>query len=84
MNYRVDFETRAKKEFLKLAAGVRQDLADVIDDLAENPRPPGAKKLVGQNGYRVRQGDYRILYLIDDRARLVRIYRVGNRRDVYR
>lgn len=84
MSYRVEFETRAKKEFLKLAAGVRQDLADVIDDLAENPRPPGAKKLVDQNGYRVRQGDYRILYLIDDRARLVRIYRVGNRRDVYR
>lgn len=84
MSYRVEFETRAKKEFLKLATGIRQDLADVIDDLAENPRPPGAKKLVGQNGYRVRQGDYRILYLIDDRARLVRIYRVGNRRDVYR
>ncbi len=46
--------------------------------------PPGARKLTGQEGYRIRKGGYRILYVIDDAAALVRVYRIGHRREVYR
>jgi mRNA interferase RelE/StbE len=55
-----------------------------IARLAENPRPPGAKKLTAREGYRVRVGDYRILYQVDDEAKMVTIYRVMARGDVYR
>lgn len=77
-------ETRARRELLALPADVRQLLSDTIDDLALVPRPRGAKKLTGRNGYRVRRGAYRVLYTVDDMLRLVRIYRAGHRRDVYR
>jgi mRNA interferase RelE/StbE len=53
--------------------------------LAEDPRPPGVKKLEGGSGlYRIRSGDYRILYQIEDAASVVLVVCVGNRRDVYR
>ncbi|ADJ26721.1 plasmid stabilization system [Dehalogenimonas lykanthroporepellens BL-DC-9] len=76
-------------------ASVEQDLkalpkADVrrimgrISALAEDPRPPGCEKLVGQERYRVRQGRYRIVYSIQDRELTVWIVRVGHRKDVYR
>lgn len=80
----MELETRARREFLALSPDVREHLADAIDDLARHPRPPGAKRLVGLQGYRIRKGDYRVLYTVDDRARLVRVYRVGHRREVYR
>lgn len=56
----------------------------VIARLAENPRPPGARKLTARDGYRLRVGDYRILYQVDDGAKVVIIYRVMSRGDVYR
>ena len=84
MSYRVELEKGARKEFLDLPAAVGAQLAEVIDDLKENPRPPGAKKLSGVDGYRVRKGAYRILYTIDDGKRLIRIYRIGHRKDIYR
>ncbi|OGR97360.1 MAG: hypothetical protein A2V88_06955 [Elusimicrobia bacterium RBG_16_66_12] len=62
----------------------RELIGSVFDDLQKEPRPPGAKKLSGVDGYRVRKGDDRILYTIDDAGRLVRVYRVGHRKDVYR
>lgn len=52
--------------------------------LAEHPRPPGAIKLTGEEGYRIRVGDYRILYRVDDAARIVFVYRVKHRREAYR
>jgi mRNA interferase RelE/StbE len=55
-----------------------------ISHLAENPRSPGVKKLTAREGYRVRVGDYRILYRIDDEAKVVIIYRVMGRGEVYR
>ncbi|HWL93663.1 MAG TPA: type II toxin-antitoxin system RelE/ParE family toxin [Phycisphaerae bacterium] len=56
-----------------------------LDSLADNPRPPGCTKLRSKSpeGWRVRVGDYRILYQIDDRQRQVLVYHVGHRRDVY-
>jgi mRNA interferase RelE/StbE len=52
--------------------------------LARDPRPHGCEKLSGAEKYRVRHGDYRILYQIDDSARLVTVVKVGNRREIYR
>jgi mRNA interferase RelE/StbE len=55
-----------------------------INSLASNPRPYGYKRLINYDGYRVRQGDYRIVYTIHDKELLVWIVKVGNRQDVYR
>jgi mRNA interferase RelE/StbE len=55
-----------------------------IGSLAENPRPVGCEKLSGQEKYRVRQGDYRIIYSIQDTQLTVWVVKVGNRREVYR
>lgn len=55
----------------------------MIDLLAEEPRPHGARKLVGQEAYRVRAGDYRVIYDIDDPGRAVFIVTIGHRREVY-
>ena len=82
--YRIELETHARREYRDLPAQAREQVADAIDDLQANPRPPGSKKLVGATGYRVRTGNYRILYAIDDSASMVRIYRIGHRREVYR
>jgi len=84
VKYRIEVETRARREFLGLPDQVQEVVTEAIDDLATNPRPQGAKRLVAKSGYRLRKGDYRILYTIDDETRLVRVYRVGHRRDIYR
>lgn len=55
-----------------------------IKSLADNPRPPGCQKLSGQEKYRVRQGNYRIVYSIEDTILIVTIVKVGDRKDVYR
>lgn len=64
------------KDFLK----INQSIAA----LADRPRPQGAEKLTARGGYRVRQGDYRILYEIDDSKRMVSVKHVSHRREVYR
>lgn len=84
MTYRLELETKAAKEFHALPKERRELVAAALDDLQENPRPPGAKKLSGVDGYRVRSGDYRLLYTIEDTAKRVRVYRIGHRKDVYR
>jgi mRNA interferase RelE/StbE len=82
--YKIELETRARREYRDLPAHAREQVTDAIDDLQANPRPPGCKKLVGATGYRIRTGDYRILYAIDDSASVVRVYRIGHRREVHR
>ncbi|MEE9284884.1 MAG: type II toxin-antitoxin system RelE/ParE family toxin, partial [Dehalococcoidia bacterium] len=59
-------------------------LIERIMRLADNPRPAGSKKLAGETHYRIRQGNYRVIYGVDDRQRMVDIIRVGHRREVYR
>jgi mRNA interferase RelE/StbE len=63
---------------------VVQRLVRLVRPLASNPRPNGCEKLSGADKYRIRQGDYRILYEIDDTMRLVTIVKLGKRREVYR
>ena len=85
MAYTVIIENKAQKDFLKLSAPFDSAIKKHIDALEKEPRPHGVKKLAGTgDGYRVRAGDYRILYTIDDRRKIVTIYRIRHRREVYR
>jgi mRNA interferase RelE/StbE len=84
MSYSVIIENRAQKDFFKLPAHFSAPVRHTIDTLAGNPRPHGVKKLAGsKDGYRVRVGNYRILYTIDDNRRLVTIYRIRDRKEAY-
>lgn len=63
---------------------MRERVNVAIDALAEDPRPRGATKLAGRDDYRIRVGDYRVVYAVDDAARLVIVARIAHRREVYR
>ena len=83
--YRVRTSPDADKQLAKLDGSVRVRVAQKIDQLAENPRPQGCKKLKGDdNLWRVRVGDYRIVFSIHDDVLLVLIIRIAHRREVYR
>lgn len=84
MSYRIEVDQRAAKELFALPKEVVQRLHASIGALANNARPPGSRKLTGRDGHRVRAGDYRVLYTVDDTAGLIRIFRVGHRKGVYR
>ena len=83
-SYKVLIKPSAAKELENLPAKARQKIARKIQALAEDPRPQGSEKLSGEDLYRIRQGDYRILYGIQDRALSIVVIRIGHRRDVYR
>lgn len=85
MNYLIEFSKRAEKQFLALPQSIQERLVPHINALAENPRPSKVKKLVGEeNQYRIRVGDYRIVYQIQDQLLLVLILKIGHRSDIYR
>lgn len=81
--WRLEIDRRAEREIAKLPDDILQRVVEHIRALASDPFPRGIKKLHG-GGYRLRVGDYRILYDIQHKQRLVIIHAVGNRRDVYR
>ena len=83
MNYAVSILRRAKKELGQLSSPSFERVCDAIQALAGNPRPPGCRKLVGRDGWRIRVGDYRVIYEIDDPARTVLVLHVGHRRNIY-
>ena len=72
------------KDFSRIPKADLRRIIEAIRSLEHNPRPPGAKKLSGQERYRVRQGRYRIVYSIQDAERSVWVVKVGHRRDIYR
>lgn len=85
MPYRVDTKPRALKDLAALPADVLPRVDTVLLSLADNPRPRGAKKLADEDDvWRVRIGDYRVLYTIDADEELVTIVRIRHRREVYR
>ena len=85
MTYRVEFAARAERQFRALSRQLQVRLKPRIDSLAENPRPAGVQKLSGLDDlYRIRVGDYRVVYAIRDDVLLVLVVRVAHRRDVYR
>jgi mRNA interferase RelE/StbE len=82
---RVELSAAAARELGKLQKKIRERIAGRIDRLTRNPRGPGTAKLAGtDDGYRVRIGDYRVLYQIRDSDKVVLIVKVGHRREVYR
>ena len=83
--YRVEIKRSARKEIRAITrVKDRQRVVARIAALAEDPRPPGCKKLAGGEAYRVRQGSYRIVYTVSDDVLVVEVVKVGDRRDVYR
>ena len=82
--YRVEIKKSAAKEIGRLPRGDTRAVLDKIESLADNPRPHDGEKLSGQEKYRVRCGDYRILYTIEDNVLIVCVVKVGHRKDVYR
>ena len=83
-SYRLLIKPSAGKELLALPARDRKRIAAKLQLLASEPRPPGTEKLSGQEKYRLRQGDYRVLYSVDDDETAVVIVKIGHHRDVYR
>lgn len=85
MTCRIEVAPAALRQIHKLDAQARRRVQAAIELLADQPCPPGATKLSGGDGeWRVRTGDYRIIYEIHDQALLVLVVAVGHRRDVYR
>ena len=84
--YRLLIKASAGKELERL--GTRSDRLRIIDRiqaLADDPRPHGCEKLAGYSDrFRIRQGNYRVVYLVDDQRREVTIFKIGDRKDIYR
>jgi mRNA interferase RelE/StbE len=83
--YRIIFRKKAAKELQKLPSTALKKAVKAIDDLSENPRPNGSKKLKAsdENLWRIRVGDYRVIYLIEDTIKIVEVRRIGHRKDIY-
>ncbi len=83
-SYSIELKRSAAKEIDKIKnEGERRRIVDRIEKLALEPRPPGSEKLSGGEYYRVRQGQYRVIYSIYDEVLLIEIVKVAHRRDVY-
>jgi mRNA interferase RelE/StbE len=82
--YSVEIISKAEKEFMKLTESARVKIRKQILSLEENPRPFGYKKLKETEYYRIRCGDYRVVYSIDDKAKSVKVLSIAHRKDVYR
>lgn len=83
--YEIRLTKRVERQFAKLVPEVQLRLQIAIDALDENPRPDGVKKLKGKdNQYRIRVGDYRIIYTIEDQKLLIVVVQLGTRSDVYK
>ena len=83
--YRVLLERAAEKDLARPSTEIHTRIIAAIQSLAQNPRPSGCRKLAGsQHDWRIRVGDYRVIYEIADTIRVVRINRVRHRREVYR
>jgi mRNA interferase RelE/StbE len=83
--YRIVVEQRVYKDLDKLPAKELDKIYKTISRLENDPRPVGVKKLRGHHDrYRIRQGDYRVVYTVDDASKVVRIFLVRHRKDVYK
>ncbi|HLX38296.1 MAG TPA: type II toxin-antitoxin system RelE/ParE family toxin [Candidatus Binataceae bacterium] len=83
--YAIVLDNAAEREFIKLDGSVKPRIAEGIDKLAGDPRPQGYKKIVGEESqYRIRVGDYRIIYEISDATKSVLVKVIRHRKDAYR
>ena len=85
MTYTIEFSPGGARDLRKLSDEVRRRLTPHIDRLARDPRPRGALKMAGPEGfYRIRVGDYRVIYTVEDDRLIVLVVRIAHRREVYR
>lgn len=84
MNYEIIIKPSAKKDLDKLPTRELQRIIKRLMLLKNNPRPVGVQKLSDDEGYRIRSGKYRILFMINDKIKNVFIYRIKHRKDVYK
>ena len=82
--YRIELIPSAQKDLDNLAKRFFEQIKDRINSLASNSRAPNCLKLTGEEGYRIRSGDFRILYRIDDKNKIIYIYRIKHRKESYR
>jgi len=83
--YKIVWKQSARKELRKIPKATIARIVALVGDLAENPVPPGVKKLAGtSHTYRIRTGNYRVVYNIDNHVLVVEIVRVGHRKEVYK
>ncbi len=82
--YKLLIKPSALKELEDIPKEDRQRIVRRIEALSAAPKPPGSEKLSGEDKYRVRQGDYRVIYFVSDERREVIVFKVGHRSDVYR
>lgn len=83
-SYKVLIKKSAEKELRQIPAKDLSKIIEKIKHLAQAPRPHGAEKMEGGDRYRIRQGDWRFIYTIDDADKMVVVIKVGNRREIYR
>ena len=83
-SYKVYFRKSAAKELEKLPKAALRKIIKKIERLSDEPRPAGCEKLSGQELYRVRQGDYRIVYSIQDNELTIWVIKVGHRKNIYK
>jgi len=84
MNYTVQIERSAQKQLAKISSPYFEAISEKILLLEKNPRPPGCKKLTGRESWRIRVGDYRIIYNISDHLLQIMVIDIGNRKEIYR
>ena len=85
MRYRVDVARVADRALAKIEASARKRILERIAALGDDPQPAGSKKLTGEvDAYRLRVGDYRVLYRIEEKVLLILVVKIGHRREVYR
>ena len=84
MSYQLISKRSFDKEFAELPKDVQRRVADAFFTLRDNPFPPGSVKLRGASSYRIRVGDYRIIYCPDPPQKIIRLLAVGHRREIYR
>ena len=85
MGYQIKISTRTRHKLNRLNSEINERIVSAIASLTENPRPVGCRKIEGVNNqWRIRVGEYRIIYSVDDLSKEVLINHIGHRRDVYR
>ena len=84
MSYSIQILRRAQKEMAQLPKQEYERIKEAVQNLSDDPRPQGCKKLTGREGWRIRIGDYRVIYEIDDAKQIMTVLHIGHRRDVYK